>query len=271
MKPKKALVFIIPLVLGLIGFVVTLIAVKSNWLGVSGTEALEYCEKSRAGWIKQPSNSWSNFAFVFVGWIIAWQAMNDFKIKNNNLFTTTIFFPCFFAIMVVLIGLGSFAFHASTAHLGLFFDANAMYLIASFMFAYAGNKLLQKSAFTFVVMFFSALIICEIAHYKNYQTTEMLDLASLVFGLFLLLAFILEVVWLLQKKRKVNVKWVAAYVSSFLVATFIWGRSKTNGIWCDSESLLQGHAVWHILNALCLYFIYRYYVSEDREEIVSKS
>ena len=49
-------------------------------------------------------------------------------------------------------------------------------------------------------------------------------------------------------------------LASILVAFAIWNASKA---WlCQPRSLVQGHAIWHLLGAVSAYFLYRYYASE---------
>ena len=45
-----------------------------------------------------------------------------------------------------------------------------------------------------------------------------------------------------------------------LVAFAIWNLSQHG--WCDPHSLVQGHAAWHLLDALAAYLLFRLYASE---------
>jgi dihydroceramidase len=45
------------------------------------------------------------------------------------------------------------------------------------------------------------------------------------------------------------------------VAYVIWILDNTRLV-CFENSLLQGHAIWHILGAVSVFFLHRYYVSE---------
>ena len=47
-----------------------------------------------------------------------------------------------------------------------------------------------------------------------------------------------------------------------LVALSIWSGSHAGGLLCDPSSLVQGHAVWHVLNAVAGAFLYPYLRSE---------
>jgi hypothetical protein len=50
--------------------------------------------------------------------------------------------------------------------------------------------------------------------------------------------------------RRTYVPWYWLGVSSFLVAYAIWRTGTGDHDWCRPDSLLQAHAVWHILSAL---------------------
>ena len=52
---------------------------------------------------------------------------------------------------------------------------------------------------------------------------------------------------------------------SIILAFVIWNVSLTGCPLCDPYSVIQGHAVWHLLCAVSLYCLFRYYVSENPE------
>lgn len=43
-----------------------------------------------------------------------------------------------------------------------------------------------------------------------------------------------------------------AAVAALAVGVVVFVLSRTGGPWCVPDSLLQGHAVWHLLTALAL-------------------
>lgn len=65
-------------------------------------------------------------------------------------------------------------------------------------------------------------------------------------GLYLAVAVATVEVWKRVVERRPP--WLAAGVFSLGVA--IWATSRTGGSLCRPESLMQGHAVWHVLAAL---------------------
>jgi hypothetical protein len=50
--------------------------------------------------------------------------------------------------------------------------------------------------------------------------------------------------------------------AAYLLASFIWRASQKGGSMCDPDSLLQGHALWHILGAVAMFCFYRYFRTE---------
>lgn len=225
-----------------------------DWLGPLGPEALKYCEASRPGAVKQPANSWSNLAFLIAGWAIAWD--QHVRSRHGKAAGHYIILASF----SVLIGLGSFIFHASTTWLGLQFDAISMYLLSTFLFSTSVSRWF-KSRRAFLPAWLISMGISLYAHVIDVMVGS-IDSGSAVFGAFLLLAFFIEGVLIRRQGREMAFIWVALFVSAFGLSLFIWARSQTGGAWCDPHSLIQGHAMWHILDAACLYFVYRYYLSE---------
>jgi hypothetical protein len=56
-------------------------------------------------------------------------------------------------------------------------------------------------------------------------------------------------------------KWLLRAAGVMAVAFAIWVLDITKTL-CDPTSLVQGHAIWHLLGAVASYCLYRYYRSE---------
>ena len=57
-----------------------------------------------------------------------------------------------------------------------------------------------------------------------------------------------------------RVPWFWAGLASFGIAFFVWNLSRTGRVWCNPDTLLQGHALWHVLSAVsvgCFYLYFR--------------
>jgi hypothetical protein len=82
-----------------------------------------------------------------------------------------------------------------------------------------------------------------------------------VFGCLLLTAVALEV--LMMRRGETSARRIYAYGSlgSLGLAFAIWNATQD---WlCAPRSPVQGHAIWHILDAVAAYLLYRYYASEE--------
>jgi len=262
---RSPLIFLIPFALSIATLALLIFGLQHNWLGAAGFAALEFCEASQNHFIKQPANAWSNLAFTFCGWMIGWQAFSGVFNHKNNRMASTFFFPCFMASICVIIGTGSLAMHASTSIVGGYFDMLSMYLMAALMFAYAFIRYLDLNETSFFMTFLLVLVLTHILHFANHFHGPVLGVIDInaTFGLFAVSAIAIEILYLLKKRPSIDNKWILRFIAMFLVSVTIWAFSKTGRILCDPESLIQGHAIWHILDACCLYFLYRYWVSEE--------
>ena len=79
-------------------------AARWGWLGPDVGRGDGFCEAARAGWIRQPANTWSNLGFVVAGLSIAWYAGERARLgvtlgAHPGLATA-------YAVLVVLLGPG---------------------------------------------------------------------------------------------------------------------------------------------------------------------
>jgi hypothetical protein len=106
-------------------------AATQNWFNGSPAQCfLEnayFCEELRPGLVKQPSNTFSNLAFVFIGLGCAWHAMKNHKADGGRM-QSTVFYPALFATALALLGPGSMAMHASMTNWGGKVDVISMEL-----------------------------------------------------------------------------------------------------------------------------------------------
>jgi hypothetical protein len=238
------------------------VALLNHWFGPGGKTSLEFCETLRHALIKQPSNTWSNLGFMLTGLWIGWEAMKQKYIKYDNRLTRTLFFPTFLATLTVLLCPGSMAMHASTAIVGGYFDMLSMYLIAAFMFSYAFIRLFNLHEAAFFVSFLVVLAICHWVHFHKGPVFGFIDV-NVIFGFFTVLAAILEFLLIYIRRASIHKKWAFAFCITFTIAFAVWNVSKTGAIFCVPDSWIQGHAIWHLLNALTIFFLFRYYISEN--------
>lgn len=265
MPPKKTAALIAPVIASIISMALLFVALYNSWFGEAGANSHMFCEALRDRMIKQPANTWSNLGFMIAGLTIGYQSMHNRFAGRHNSFTTTSFYPAFFATIAVLLCPGSMAMHASTAAIGGFLDMLSMYLIASFMFAYALRRLLRISELAFFIIFGVALSICVYIDLGPIDYIGSIEAVLFIFAFFAVSASFIEVYFVYSQTRTVQPRWAVGFIGAFLVAFFIWNMSLTDAVWCDPNSLIQGHAIWHLLNAVSVYCMFRYYASEDEK------
>jgi hypothetical protein len=261
---NNKLLFIIPLLVAVVSMALFLLALVNGWFGASGKVASEFCEASRPGLIKQPYNTWSNISFILSGLAIGWLLMRGTFAANNNNLTTNPFYGIFYASIVVLLGPGSMCMHATTSDIGGFFDMLSMYLIASFTIAYATERFFKLKPLYFVIVFCIILAFCIWADGAPYHIIFWFFGDTVFAGLIALTIFI-EAMNSYIRKMQHDIRWVAGALGSLIAAFVIWNLTKTGTSLCHPYSPLQGHAMWHILDAVSTFCLFRYYVSEHKE------
>ncbi len=254
-------VFLITLLTAVSSTTLFFVAVLSNWFGPATGVALEFCEAYHQGPIKQPANTWSNLGFIAAGLFIAWQLARGVY-KTENTLTRSTFYATFYSCLVVLLGPGSMAMHATGTEVGGFFDMLSMYLIAAFLTAYALQRFFKWQPVHFTVVFSLVLISCLWAD-KQHDIHFMFGFFGVTaFAFYVGLTILVEALNIYIRKMEHQTRWAYYSFAALIAAFIIWIPSHDDGFLCDPQSLLQGHAVWHLLNAVSLYCLFRYYVSE---------
>lgn len=238
------------------------LAVGRGWLGPDVGRGDDFCEAARGGWVKQPANTWSNLGFVGAGLAVAWHAGRAPFSGGRGLATA-------YACLVVVIGPASAAMHATQSSAGGQLDLLSMYLVASFAAAYALMRLAGRGRAFFAAAFAVFVAGCELVGLWPREVPVVRFAGNVAFGALLLTAVVAEVrLWRRAHSRsRTDLRWGAAALASILVAFAIWNLTKAP--WCDPNSLLQGHAVWHLLGAVAAYCLFRLWASEMRSRSVT--
>jgi predicted membrane channel-forming protein YqfA (hemolysin III family) len=75
---------------------------------------------------------------------------------------------------------------------------------------------------------------------------------------YLFAAVIAGVLILEMRARGIERKWLYWALAAMSAGFVLWTLDITRRL-CDPQSLLQGHALWHILGAVAAWCVFRYY------------
>ena len=232
------------------------LAIAYGWLGEDVGRGANFCEAARDSFVRQPANTFSNAGFVIAGLLIAWHSSRRAPSGVSVGMATAI------ACLVVLLGPGSAAMHATQSEFGGTLDMTSMYLVSAFAAAYATMRWRRTGLGVFAVMFLAGVAFGEVAGLWKAEIPVVMYAGNVAFALMLLYAIAVEIRIRRRGGARANLAFAIASLASIITAFVIWNASKT---WlCDPHSLIQGHAIWHVLGAVSAYFLYRYYASEKQ-------
>lgn len=235
-----------------------------GWPGEMGVTAYMFCERFRDGVVQQPSNSFSNVGFILAGLWVGWRAMLDRRAQiasgrpAPNRMRASNLAPTLYASIGVLLGPGSMAMHASSTYWGGRLDVMSMFVWASFAIVYGWARLRDATAGAFLGAYLAlAIFLCGLV-----VGVPAMDI-NIVFGVLVVGFGVIEFV--IHRERRdadADVRWLVAAGGLFLLAFAIWIPSRTGGPLCDPDSLVQGHAAWHLLDAAAVACIFQFYRTE---------
>ncbi|MFQ5677777.1 MAG: ceramidase domain-containing protein [bacterium] len=250
--------FFVPLaifigVIGLLIFVTTKDIPWRDWRLTTGFPERVFCEGIREGTVRQPLNSWSSLIFVAIGLWASRRAFLD-KRQSPKLSApvrreTT--YGNLYGLALIIMGVGSWFFHASLTYVGHFVDVAGMYFLGGFLFTYGLSRKLQQSATAFLAVYAAVVLPLVLVQWFRPETSRY------TFGLLILSALGIEVIFHKSLRNKL---FIGALVSLAL-GFGIWVLDERK-LLCWPNSCLQGHAMWHILTGLSTQFSYMYYRSE---------
>lgn len=213
-----------------------------------------FCEANRDSFVVQPVNTYSNLIFVFVGLVILANMQN--ANASRNLLRQQRAIQIVFGIAMLVIGAGSFFYHASLTFVAQWFDVIGMDLFITLALLYNIARLQKFNGTQFALVYITLNITLGIS------LVAIPQLRREIFGALVLITIVLEA-WLHHTQQpKIELRWFSAALASFFAAYTIW-LLDNSGIICAPTSLFQGHAVWHLLTALSAGLLYQYYLSEQ--------
>jgi hypothetical protein len=220
----------------------------ANWPPATCRPDHCFCEAIRSGAVAQPADTWSSLGFVFVGLLIAHAPSRG----NDNPMAA---YRRIYGYALVLIGMGSGFFHASLTFAGQLMDVSGMYVLISFALLYGLARIYRTGRVQFIVAYVGTNIALFIV-----QATFP-GVRRYVFALLVIAVLGVEIYRHRKSLMSIESKWLWRAAGIMAAAFTVWVLDITKTV-CAPYSIIQGHAIWHLLGAVASFCLYRYYRSE---------
>ncbi len=204
----------------------------------------------------QPANTWSSFGYVLIGSLmLALPYDRDPGSALSAISGRTL------GVTAIVVGVGSGLLHATLTLWGQFFDVLGMYLVGSFLLVSAIARWRRIPDGAAVVIY--ALLCLSLVTILIVAP----EVRRWLFAVLLILAIVLELFFSRRSRPGATLAFYLWGLTATATAFGIWVLDQ-DGVVCAPHSLLQGHAVWHLLGAVSLWLSFNYYRSERRHTAV---
>eukprot|EP00792_Barthelona_sp_PAP020_P003489 TRINITY_DN1551_c0_g1_i1.p1 TRINITY_DN1551_c0_g1~~TRINITY_DN1551_c0_g1_i1.p1 ORF type:complete len:299 (-),score=49.63 TRINITY_DN1551_c0_g1_i1:398-1294(-) len=225
-----------------------------------------FCELVRDTTLRQPSAAWTSLAFVPFAFLILLIVKKD--IGNEPLpFQLGVRFSALFAIECANIGFGSYWYHGTLTQFGEILDGIPMHCIGILLLSclliqwMSSNKegVWNGNDGAIIYVFLCLPIFITYAFLSNWGR-----LTWYLMGGEIVLFVFMQILWVAVKKIHCNLQWFYGSLICLLLAFAIWNLDFSH-TWCNNTAFIQGHGLWHILLALCVFCIFKFFHSVGTE------
>lgn len=196
-----------------------------------------YCERVSSDFWAEPLNAISNVSFL-VAAVILFLYLQKNKIKNYSVW--------FSAVLIFLIGIGSFLFHTFADELTYYFDVVPIFIFQVFILHEILNRVFQYKLNVRLIqmsVFILATLILSSKKYLNILNGSLGYIPSIVF-----LIFLSVISW--QRKLAIR-NYFLGVTMMFLISLCF----RSFDMQLCSLNPYGLHMIWHILNSIVLYLL----------------
>ncbi len=208
-----------------------------------GLPNVKWCEETLCSWVSEPANTWSNLAFIVTAVIL-------FVVTRKETSRTERFWP----VAAFWVGMTSLAYHASVTFVLQVFDFFGMYFFFALVLLLNLIRLGVVAKASLFKLLWGAIIGLTV--FTVVVAKLNLPVQGIV-GVLLLGGLATEAAATL--KHRTQVRWFLGALF-FIAIAAAFSASDVSRRWCDpSDHVFQGHAIWHVLNAVGIGLAYVHY------------
>jgi hypothetical protein len=214
-----------------------------------GAPNIKWCEETLCHWVSEPANTWSNLGYLIVGItliIVAFKKNHNSKLHQ-------------FGPIIFFMGAMSFFYHQSNFYGSQILDFVGMFLFVGW--ALGMNLIRLGQLKSNHLLPFNLILCCIYSILMHWMYLNGLKFQ----GIILISALMIVGTEILaQKKRRTPIGWFIAAILT-LIGAFSFSIADGKRLWCDPTQhgwFSQGHALWHWVASLAMFFIYQHYSQE---------
>ena len=198
-----------------------------------------YCERILDGPYGEPINSFTNIFFLIISILLV----------KDSLKQKEILFP----LVVLFIGLSSFAFHTFPTKLNGALD---VFFIVLFMIVYSYKIYKNKLGFNIFFSSIATIFFIIFSYYLGFYLSNFFIGVSSYYIVIVLHLFLLS--YLFKKKLKSYKSLIYLYFATiiFIISLFFRFLDQIICPYFDKGT----HFLWHILNSIVLYLLIKFYL-----------
>ena len=206
---------------------------------------VHFCEARLCAWVVEPSNAWSSLGYIVLGLMMFVLARRR---RDGAIYWAV-------AAAQFMIGVGSFFFHGTGIFIGEVIDQIGMFQLSVLILACAAAQAWNWSGKKTVAVYAVGVVVSTLAILVVRPLGIPIFAAQLAAGLLWQLRLSLKA----HGEERALGRIFAGGVVLFLCSFGIWLTDMT-GLICDPDNhLITGHAIWHILNAICIWRLGTFY------------
>lgn len=214
-----------------------------------------YCERTSEDFWAEPMNAWTNIGFIIAG---TWALWKWLRLQKQNPAQTRRR-PLIMACLLILVGIGSFAFHTFADNRTYFGDLIPIFIFTSTYLYHSSRRYLLYS-----VPLSSAILTVCILSMAAIEAKVPKDFlghnGSLLYAPPLILLFF----YASQMRKLRDPHWSKLYfAAAFTFLTALFFRTMDMHI-CESFPI-GTHFIWHSLNGICLGILIWIAIGFDRD------